>query len=117
MSGIHVFIYDERLDTSDIAQETVRTATVQGTLFDVDGVGPALLLSGQDRISGEVRRVTPAALDSLDRLARVGEGLYRRVGVQVGGTTPCWTWVAGPALAPKLVPARRVRPERREEAA
>ncbi|HUF13210.1 MAG TPA: gamma-glutamylcyclotransferase [Longimicrobiales bacterium] len=113
--SVHVFVYDDRLDSADAVQESVCAATVQGTLFDLEGVGAALLLSGQDRVAGEVRRVSPDALDTLDTSAGVQEGLYRRVGVQVG-STPCWTWVAGPALAPLLVPERRVRQGRREEA-
>lgn len=116
--GIHVFVYDGLLeadDADDAAHTTMREATVQGTLFDVEGLGPALLLSGHDRVPGVVRRVPPAALEKLDARARVREGVYRRVGVQVGAT-PCWTWVAGPALAPKLVPDRRVRSIREEVA-
>ena len=116
MSGIHVFVYDDRLDSKDTVQDVVSTATVKGTLFDVERVGAVLLLSGQDNIPGEVRRVSPDALDTLDRQAGVQEGLYRRVGVQVG-STPCWTWVAGPALAPLLVPERRVRQAPRDGAA
>ena len=105
--AIHVFVYDGA-PGADVAHEMVRRDTVQGTLFDVDGVGAALMLSGYTAVPGEVRRVPVSALAELDARARVREGLYRRVGVQVGDT-PCWAWVAGPTLAPRLSPARRAR--------
>lgn len=109
--GINVFVYgDERNRAIDhVASERVADASVQGTLFDVDGVGLTLMLAGTDRIRGEIRRVKAADLDRLDARARVRDGIYRRVGVTIGENA-CWTWVAGPALAPRLAPELRVRP-------
>lgn len=107
--AIHIFVYDQRpVAGAGVTQETVRRASVQGTLFEIEGVGPALLLSGYDQVPGEIRRVAAAALEELDARARVREGVHRRVGVRVG-PTPCWTWVAGPAIASRLVLDSRVR--------
>ena len=105
---IHLFVYDNAGPGADAAQEKVRDATVQGTIFDVDGVGRALMLAGASAVRGEVRRARADSLTLLDARARVREGLFRRVGVRVGDT-PCWTWVAGPALAPRLAASRRSR--------
>ncbi len=85
-----------------------RPALVRGTLFDVSGVGRALMLAGGDLVRGEVRSVTPERLRELDAHAAVAAGLYRRVGIEVGSTA-CWTYVAGPRLAPRLTADRRVR--------
>jgi hypothetical protein len=106
--SIHVFVYDPAGAGAEVAHEKVRDAIVAGTLFDVDGVGRALMLAGASAVRGEVRRVRMDALADLDARARVREGLFRRVGVEVDDTA-CWTWVAGPALAPRLAPARRSR--------
>lgn len=121
--AIHVFLYDDRtsldLESADGRDraagdsEKVRDAAVRGTLFDVEGVGLTLMLAGSDRVPGEVRRVDAATLEELDARARVRDGLHRRIGLEVGDT-PCWTWVAGPALASRLATGRRVR--RGEEA-
>ena len=105
--AIHVFVYHGGPGT-DAEHEKVRGETVQGTLFDVEGIGAALMLSGHTTIEGEVRRVPLSALEQVDARARVREGVYRRVGVQVG-ETPCWAWVAGPTLAPRLASGRRGR--------
>ncbi len=102
---VHVFLYG---GASRVGAEPIRDDVVQGTLFDVDGVGPALMLAGQSPVRGAVVRVPWNALSEMDVAARVDEGLFRRVGVKVG-ETPCWTWVAGPALAPRLARSRRVR--------
>lgn len=104
---IHVFIYSGG-PGADAEHEKVRDETVQGTLFDVEGIGAALMLSGHATVTGEVRRVAATALGQMDARARVREGLYRRVGVQIG-ETPCWAWVAGPTLAPRLASSRRGR--------
>ena len=111
----HVFVYDRRPIATQgaLELEKIRDATVRGTLFDVDGVGPALMLAGSSQVPGEVMRADTASLERLDARARVREGLFRRVGVQVG-ETPCWTWVAGPALAPRLAPERRVLADRED---
>lgn len=104
---IHVFVYDPALreERHALGLEKVRDASVRGTLFHVDDVGPALVLAGSERVAGEVLRSEASALDALDARARVRARLYRRVGILVD-RTPCWTWVAGPALAPRLAPAR-----------
>lgn len=112
---IHVFLYDRSpLDgPGALTLEKIRDATVQGTLFEVDGVGSALMLAGSSHVAGEVMSADAASLETLDARARVRDGLFRRVGVQVG-ETPCWTWVAGPALAPRLAPERRLRADRED---
>ena len=105
-TSVHVFIYGAT--GAGIQAEAVQEGVVAGTLFEVDGVGPALMLAGHSPVRGMVLRVSPEALGTLDGNAGVREGLFRRVGVKVGGI-PCWTWVAGPALAPRLARSRRVR--------
>ena len=105
--AIHVFAYGAHAE-SGVSSEKVRDATVPGTLFEVEGIGPALMLSGPSAVRGEVRRIAIDSLEELDARARVREGLYRRVGVQVGETA-CWAWVAGPALAPRLATLPRHR--------
>lgn len=85
----------------------VRDAAVAGTLYDVRGEHPALLLYGSTWIRGEIWRCPTSLLPRLDDFEGVSRGLFRRVGVQVGDVG-CWTYVAGPALAPELTPARRI---------
>jgi hypothetical protein len=102
---VHVFLYDDA-PLRGVDSETVGAAAVAGTLFDVHGVGPALILSGQNRVLGSIRRIRADALWQMDRAARVAERLYRRVGLDVGNV-PCWIWVAGPELAQRLATARR----------
>ncbi len=92
--------------------ERVGPGSVRGTLYDV-GDYPALLLAGDDRISGEIWRCPAHALPDLDRYEGVAEGLFRRVGVEVDGRG-CWTYVAGPGLGPGLVPDRRIQSGRWE---
>ena len=104
---VQIFVYPGG-PGADAVHEGSAAAAVQGTLFDVEGVGPALMLAGNTSIPGEVRRIRASALEELDARARVREGIYRRVGVQVG-ETPCWAWVAGPKLAPRLATGRRSR--------
>ncbi len=87
--------------------EPVGTATVAGTLYTVDDVYPALVLSGPGRVEGEVWRCPAAALERLDAYEGVAEGLFRRVGLRVGEWA-CWAYVAGPKLATRLVPAHRM---------
>lgn len=87
--------------------ERVASAAVRGTLYDI-GEYPALLLSGTDWVDGEIWRCPADLLPRLDRYEAVREGLFRRVGVTVEGT-PCWAYVAGPRLGPRLKPEARVR--------
>lgn len=90
--------------------ERISEGAVHGTLYDT-GSFPALLLSGSDRVEGEVWRCPADMLPHLDRYEAVRERLFRRVGVEVEGT-PCWVYVAGPALGGRLTPDARVRPSR-----
>jgi gamma-glutamylcyclotransferase (GGCT)/AIG2-like uncharacterized protein YtfP len=85
----------------------VRDAMVQGTLYDIDGEYPALMLYGGTRVPGEIWRCPVPMLARLDRFEGVDTGLFRRVGLRVDGNA-CWTYVAGPALARRLTPARRL---------
>ncbi len=108
----HLFVYDrapEALGSTDIPEECERVATraVAGTLYDVDGAYPALVLAGTGQIEGEVWRCPVELLPEFDRDERVSAGLFRRVGVQVEEYA-CWVYVAGPKLVRWLVPGRRV---------
>jgi len=94
--------------------EFVGTATINGTLFDIDGEYPALVLAGPGRVEGEVWRCPTAALARFDRYEGVADGLFRRVGVRAGEWA-CWTYVAGPTLAPRLTPDRRLEGGRWEK--
>jgi gamma-glutamylcyclotransferase (GGCT)/AIG2-like uncharacterized protein YtfP len=85
---------------------------VAGTLYDIDGAQPALVLAGAGTVDGEVWRCPVERLAEFDATARLPAGLFRRVGVQVG-EYPCWVYVAGPKLAQRLVPARRLRSRER----
>lgn len=89
----------------------VADATVGGTLYDIDGRYPALLLYGDAPVRGEVWSCPAELLPELDAYEGVADGLFRRVGVEAtaaDGLLPCWTWTAGPALARKLVPDARL---------
>jgi gamma-glutamylcyclotransferase (GGCT)/AIG2-like uncharacterized protein YtfP len=87
-------------------------ATVSGILYDIDGEYPALVLYGAEPVKGEVWYCPWPLLARLDEYEGVNIGLFRRVAVHVrrenGEQMPCWSYVAGPKLAHKLVPARRV---------
>jgi gamma-glutamylcyclotransferase (GGCT)/AIG2-like uncharacterized protein YtfP len=87
--------------------ERVRPAAVAGTLYDVGGEYPALMLYGESPVRGEIWRCPNDLLPRLDTFEGVGEQLFRRVAVAVEGT-PCWTYVAGPAIARELTPSRRL---------
>lgn len=82
------------------------TGRVAGTLYDL-GDYPALVLDGRGLVEGEVWRCPADALGRLDEYEGLPSGLYARVRVAVDGTE-CWTYVAGPALAPRLTPERRI---------
>lgn len=86
----------------------VGRARIPGTVFEVEGVGRAIILSGGGLVGGEIHSIEPGALADADARARVREGLFRRVGVQVDEHA-CWTWVVGPTLAPSLAPGRKSR--------
>jgi gamma-glutamylcyclotransferase (GGCT)/AIG2-like uncharacterized protein YtfP len=88
--------------------ERVAAGSVAGTLYDL-GDYPALLLSGTTEVGGTIWRCPVDRLPLLDAYEGVGEGLFRRVGVQVGEYA-CWVYVAGPGLGLRLLPeARRTR--------
>lgn len=86
--------------------ERVGTGTVRGTLYDT-GDYPALLLSGDDTVEGEVWRCPASLLRVLDRYEATEEGLFRRAAVRVGEHA-CWVYVAGPRLGPRLRPEARI---------
>lgn len=80
--------------------ERVGSGSVAGTLYDA-GEYPALLLGGETRVSGEVWRCPSSLLRVLDRYEGIGQGLFRRVAVEVDDRV-CWVYVAGPKLGPRL---------------
>lgn len=83
----------------------VRAATIGGTLYDIDGEYPALILYGRTPVPGDIWRCPADLLKRLDAYERVDDGLFRRVGL-LAADIPCWTYVAGPALASRLTPDR-----------
>jgi gamma-glutamylcyclotransferase (GGCT)/AIG2-like uncharacterized protein YtfP len=111
--GFHVFVYGTLRADAAAAEllagcRRLGTASVSGTLYDIDGEYPALMLYGTTPVTGEVVHIPDAArLPRLDEYEGVDQGLFRRVGVEVDGVA-CWTWVAGPALAHRLTPERRL---------
>lgn len=86
--------------------ECIGGGTVAGTLYDL-GAYPALVTGGEGAVEGEVWRCPAEVLSRLDEYEGVPGGLYRRVPVQVSGRD-CWTYVAGPALEPRLTPGQRI---------
>ena len=82
--------------------EQVGDGTVAGTLYDA-GEYPALLLGGAGEVAGEIWRCPAPLLRVLDRYEGTEEGLFRRVATEVDGV-PCWVFVAGPKLGPRLRP-------------
>ena len=89
-----------------LRSERIGDAAVDGTLYDLDDY-PALMLYGHTRVPGEVWNCPVDLLGQLDEYEGVDRGLFRRVAVMASGI-PCWTYVAGPALAPRLTPDRRL---------
>lgn len=112
-SSIHFFVYGTLASRNGAAAglmtecERVGGGAVRGTLYDI-GPYPALLLGGESRVEGEVWKCPADTLPRLDRHEGVEEGLFRRVGIRVGDFA-CWTYVAGPALGPRLTPDARIR--------
>jgi gamma-glutamylcyclotransferase (GGCT)/AIG2-like uncharacterized protein YtfP len=113
-TGFNLFVYGtlrspsrQAADTGLRGCEKVADGVVRGTLYDL-GDYPALLLSGEDEVRGEVWRCPYEVLASLDEYEGVPEGLFRRAAVRVDDR-PCWVYVAGPRLGPKLIPDHRVR--------
>jgi gamma-glutamylcyclotransferase (GGCT)/AIG2-like uncharacterized protein YtfP len=92
--------------------EKVGEGAVGGVLYDIDGEYPALIVYGRTPVQGEIWRCPAPLLSALDAYERTDSGLFRRIAVEVaafaGGVVPCWAYVAGPRLAAKLTPARRI---------
>lgn len=108
----HLFVYGTLRDGGPAAElllgaEPVGPAVVAGTLYDIEGRFPALVLAGGGRVHGELWRCPVELLKKLDEYEGVDEGLFRRIGVRVGEQA-CWTYVAGPKLARLLAPATRI---------
>ncbi|HUE95594.1 MAG TPA: gamma-glutamylcyclotransferase family protein [Longimicrobiaceae bacterium] len=78
-------------------------ATVRGSLFDL-GTYPALVLDDRGTVHGEVWECPRETLLRLDSYEGVGEGLFRRVRIEVG-SVPCWTYIAGPRLRSRIASA------------
>jgi gamma-glutamylcyclotransferase (GGCT)/AIG2-like uncharacterized protein YtfP len=107
----HLFVYGTLREPRVAAGllggcQQVREATVQGTLYDL-GDYPALMAYGTTPIAGAVWKCPNRVLQRLDSYEGVERGVFRRIGILVDGLG-CWTYVAGPALAPELLPARRL---------
>jgi gamma-glutamylcyclotransferase (GGCT)/AIG2-like uncharacterized protein YtfP len=85
----------------------VGVAHLNGTLYDIDGLHPALMLYGNTSVAGEIFRCPADRLAGLDLYEGVDSGLFRRVAAEIDGT-PCWVYVAGPALAHRLTPGQRI---------
>jgi gamma-glutamylcyclotransferase (GGCT)/AIG2-like uncharacterized protein YtfP len=110
--GFHLFTYGTlRRDGAGAALlegcEPVGPATITGTLYDIDGEYPALVLAGTGRVQGEIWRCPARVLARLDAYEDVADGLFRRVAAVVDGVA-CWVYVAGPKLARRLTPRRRI---------
>jgi len=86
----------------------VSAAEVEGTLYEVEGTGPVLVLAGNSRIVGDIWRCPVEGLKALDADEWVRTRRLRRVGVQVG-EYPCWVFVAGPRFARELAQQNRSR--------
>lgn len=112
----HLFVYGTLKSGARASAEQLRgcrkvaDATVAGTLYDIDGQYPALMLYGDTVVEGEVWLCPVDRLEALDRYEGVASGLFRRVGHEVTADEAryaCWLYVAGPRLAPKLTAANR----------
>lgn len=108
----HLFAYGTlraRGSSSSLLRDCVQVASAEigGVLYDIDGEYPALVLYGSSPVPGEIWHCPVELLASLDAYEGVGDGLFRRVGIEVNGTA-CWTYVAGSKLTRKLTPARRI---------
>jgi gamma-glutamylcyclotransferase (GGCT)/AIG2-like uncharacterized protein YtfP len=119
MSTFHLFAYGtlrkQALGPTRLRGcEHVGTGRVHGTLYDIDGEFPALMLYGETPVTGDVWRCPAAELPRLDEYEGTAKGLFRRVAVAVadaaepGREVPCWCYVAGPALSRRLTPDRRI---------
>lgn len=111
--SFHLFTYGTLTTASESpGRELLRScrrvgpAVVAGTLYHA-GEYPALLLSGDDAVHGEVWRCPAELLAALDRYEGTADGLFRRAAVRVGDVA-CWVYVAGPKLGHRLTPDARI---------
>jgi gamma-glutamylcyclotransferase (GGCT)/AIG2-like uncharacterized protein YtfP len=110
--GFYLFVYGTLRSGGEANERIagctfVRNAYVEGTLYDIEGHYPALMLYGGTRVQGEIWRCAADSLAAIDAYEGVDRRLFRRVAVDVDGT-PCWAYVAGPALAHLLTPGQRI---------
>lgn len=114
--SFHLFVYGTLRRGKAAAHmlagcEHVGQGSVGGTLYDIDGSFPALVLYGDAPVRGEIWKCPADLLARLDEYEGVPTGLFRRIATEVhanGGTIPCWLYTAGPLLSRKLLPERRV---------
>jgi gamma-glutamylcyclotransferase (GGCT)/AIG2-like uncharacterized protein YtfP len=112
----HLFVYGTLKSTesrSDLLASCrlVGAATVGGVLYDIDGEYPALVYYGNSPVPGEIWECPAEVLKTLDSYEDTSSGLFRRIGLNAragSDTIGCWAYVAGPRLAHKLTPARRI---------
>jgi gamma-glutamylcyclotransferase (GGCT)/AIG2-like uncharacterized protein YtfP len=101
------------------ARETLRGAAmvghahVHGTLYDIAGEYPALMLYGDTRVDGKVWRCDVELLASIDEYENVASGMFRRIATHVTfddgrDDNACWLYVAGPRLAHALTAEARI---------
>jgi gamma-glutamylcyclotransferase (GGCT)/AIG2-like uncharacterized protein YtfP len=91
--------------------EAVSDGVVRGILYDIDGRYPALVLYGAAPVHGRIWRCPSDLLLRLDEYEGTGQGLFRRVALDVehdNGHIPCWLYIAGPALSRRLTAERRI---------
>ena len=118
MNGdFHLFVYGTLRSNGAGAAlladgKMVGEGSVGGVLYNIDDAYPALIVYGTTPVRGEVWRCPASAMVQLDEYEGVGEGLFRRIGVDVqmrdGTVRGCWTYVAGPKLSRRLTGARRI---------
>lgn len=108
----HLFVYGTLRSGSSANHlleggRLVGPTTVAGELHDVGGSYPALVLEGEGSVEGEVWACPEELLAEIDRYEGVESGLFSRARVATGAGT-CWTYVAGPALRPRLGDGSRI---------
>lgn len=117
MSHFHLFVYGTLRQDGGAAAlldgcERVAAGTVNGTLYDIEGRYPAIVLYGEAPVRGELWRCPAGLLLRLDRYEGTEAGLFRRVAVEAeledGSRVPAWIYAAGPALSRQLRAERRV---------
>jgi len=113
----HLFVYgtlkrDQPSADLLAGAEWLGPARLGGMLYDIDGQHPALVVYGNAAVDGEVWKCPVDLLPRIDAYESVDSGLFRRIGITVmmadGSEQGCWTYVAGPKITRKLVPAARV---------